>query len=153
MLVRTLNPAAELDAFFKPHAFLRRQRQAANSQESDFIRPQVDISEDKIAFHIHAELPGIKSSDVKIAVDKNVLTISGKKLSSSEKSDQQEKKEDDNTVHMVERRFGEFSRSFTLPNTVNAKNLKATFNDGLLSLNIPKKEEDVQQSFEIEISG
>ena len=152
MLVRTLNPAAELDAFFKPHEFLRRQRQAANSQNSDFIRPHVDISEDKIAFHIHAELAGVKSSDVKIAVDKNVLTISGKKSATSEQGTHKEMSEDANTVHMVERRFGEFSRSFTLPNTVNAKNLKATFNDGVLSLNIPKKEEDVQQSFEIEIS-
>ncbi len=152
MLVRTLNPAAELDAFFKPHAFLRRQRQAANNQEPDSLRPKVDISEDKIAFHILAELPGVKSNDVKIAVDKNVLSISGKKVANLEQSNNQEKTEQLNTPHMMERRFGDFSRSFTLPNTVDAKKLEATFNDGVLSLLIPKKEEDVQQSFEVEIT-
>jgi len=116
----------------------------------------VDISEDKHAFYIHAELPGVKLADVKVAVDKKILTLSGKKTSVFEKTadkSSEEGKKETISAHTTERRFGEFSRSFTLPDSVDAKKLVANFSDGVLTLQIPKKEEDVQQSFEVNISS
>ena len=156
MLMHTLNPAADLDFFFKPNAFFNGQRRHLKSEarktEASYIRTSVDISEDKQAFYIHAELPGVKLADVKVAVDKNILTLSGKKYSAFEINSEDKDKETI-SAHTTERRFGEFSRSFTLPDTVDAKKLVAKFNDGVLTLEIPKKEEDIQQSFEVNISS
>ena len=160
MLMHTLNPAADLDFFFKPNAFFNGQRRHLKSEarktEASYIRTSVDISEDKQAFYIHAELPGVKLADVKVAVDKNILTLSGKKSSAFEKTSEKNSEEETKesvTAHTVERRFGEFSRSFTLPDSVDAKKLVAKFSAGVLTLEIPKKEEDVQQSFEVNISS
>jgi len=160
MFTHTLNPAADLDFFFKPNAFFNGQKRPLNSEakrsETSYIRTSVDISEDKNAFYIHAELPGVKLADVKVAVDKKILTLSGKKTSVFEKSADkisEEGKKETISAHTTERRFGEFSRSFTLPDSVDAKKLVANFSDGVLTLQIPKKEEDVQQSFEVNISS
>ncbi len=155
MLIQTLNPAAQLDAFFNPNFYLNRKRQHSKPAESTSLRTPVDISEDKHAFYIHAELAGVKPSDVKVNVDKNILTISGKKQSTikTDGSDESQSQERSAQAHLEERRFGEFSRSFTLPDSVDAKNLEAKFTDGILTLQIPKKEEDVQQSFEVKISS
>ncbi len=160
MFTHTLNPAADLDFFFKPNAFFNGQKRSVNSEskrsETSYIRTSVDISEDKQAFYIHAELPGVKLADVKVAVDKKILTLSGKKISAFEKTTEKSSeggKQETISAHTTERRFGEFSRSFTLPDSVDAKKLVAKFNDGVLTLEIPKKEEDIQQSFEVNISS
>jgi|GEM_PF-1178154 len=160
MFTHTLNPAADLDFFFKPNAFLNGQKRPLRSEakraENTYIRTSVDISEDKHAFYIHAELPGVKLADVKVAVDKKILTLSGKKTSVFEKAADKNSEEGNKetiSAHTTERRFGEFSRSFTLPDSVDAKKLVANFSDGVLTLKIPKKEEDVQQSFEVHISS
>ncbi len=160
MFTHTLNPAADLDFFFKPNAFFNGQKRPSNSEakrsETSYIRTSVDISEDKHAFYIHAELPGVKLADVKVAVDKKILTLSGKKTSVFEKPTDKNSEEGNKetiSAHTTERRFGEFSRSFTLPDSVDAKKLVANFSDGVLTLKIPKKEEDVQQSFEVNISS
>jgi len=161
MRTHTLNSAAELDAFFKPLHFLNRQPVYRKKAQSDVVRPLIDISENKQSFFIHAELPGVKQQDVKITVDKNLLTLSGKKESiyskvNTEKNNAQEPVSEVNSetpkAQMVEREYGHFTRSFTLPDSVDAKNMQAKFEDGVLSLEIPKKEEEVQKSFEVKIS-
>ena len=167
MRMHTLNSANDLDAFFKPLHFLNRQPVYRKKPQTEDIHPLVDISENKQAFFIHAELPGVKQSDVKITVDKNVLSLSGKKASVfSKMNSQSSKSQTEDTVtseaanqsaeglqaQMVERVYGQFSRSFTLPESVDSKNMKAKFSDGVLTIEIPKKEEEIQRSFEVEIN-
>lgn len=169
MRMHTLNSSNDLDAFFKPLHFLNRQPVYRKKPQTEALRPLVDISENNQAFFIHAELPGVKQSDVKITVDKNILSLAGKKVSLFSKinSDSDSSKshvegdvssEVENQVseglqaQVVEREYGQFTRSFTLPESVDAKNMKAKFSDGVLTIEIPKKEEEIQKSFEVEIN-
>lgn len=102
------------------------------SNQRQAFRLAVDIREVDDAFLVEAEVPGIAAEDVHVDVEKNVLTIRG------ERSVEKEEKED--TFRRVERHYGSFSRSFTLPDTVDADNISADLKDGVLALRIPKKE-------------
>ena len=102
------------------------------SNQRQAFRLAVDIREVDDAFLVEAEVPGIAAEDVHVDVEKNVLTIRG------ERSVEKEEKED--TFRRVERHYGSFSRSFTLPDTVDADNISADLKDGDLALRIPKKE-------------
>ncbi len=95
--------------------------------------PTVDISETENGYEIHAELPGVTEKDVNISVTDNLLTIKGEKRS--------EEKTEGKNIHRVERQYGSFQRSFTLPRQVNTSEIKAGYKDGILSLTIPKAEE------------
>ena len=95
--------------------------------------PTVDISETETGFDIRAELPGVSEDDISVSVTDNVLTVKGEK--------QHEEKTDGRNYHRVERRYGRFQRSFTLPRHIKTGAIKAEFKDGVLSLEIPKAEE------------
>lgn len=95
--------------------------------------PALDVHEDEKQYAVTVELPGSKKDDVTVELDSNVLTIRGDK-----KSEREEKKEH---ARYVERRFGSFSRSFTLPSDAVADRMEASFQDGILTLTIPKSEE------------
>lgn len=97
------------------------------------LSPSLDISEDREAITVTAELPGIKKEDVKIQLENGVLSIAG------EKSEESEKKE--KTMHRIERRYGSFSRSITLPSRVNFDASVAQMRDGVLEIRLPKREE------------
>lgn len=105
--------------------------------------PSVDVYETKDAIVIDAELPGVKPSDVKVTLTENTLTIKG------EKSREKEIKEEN--YHRVERVYGSFARSFTLPAGVQADKIQATFKDGVLKITIPKAEEAKPKEIEIEV--
>ena len=92
----------------------------------------VDIREEDDAFFVDAEVPGLKAEEVNVDVEKNVLTIRGER--------NVEKEEGEGTYKRIERRYGSFSRSFTLPETVDADNISADLKDGVLALRLPKKE-------------
>ena len=94
--------------------------------------PTVDISERENGFEIRAELPGVSGNDVNVSVTDNCLTIKGEK--------RQEEETDDKNYHRIERRYGSFQRSFTLPRHVETDAIKAQFTDGVLTLEIPKAE-------------
>jgi HSP20 family protein len=96
------------------------------------LSPAVDLAEDEKSFKVSVELPGVRREDVTVELHEDVLTIRGEK-----KSEREEKKD---RVHWVERSYGSFSRSFTLPPTALAEELKASFKDGVLAIEIPKKE-------------
>lgn len=101
------------------------------------FRPSVDISEDAKGIYIHAELPGLKKEDVTISVnDDNILTIKGSK----NKEERSEDKKEGYTFIRTERGFGEFQRSFLLPDNINPDTIKANYKDGLLDLTIEKTE-------------
>ncbi len=92
----------------------------------------VDIREEDDAFYVDAEVPGLRAEDVNVDVEKNVLTLSGERKI--------EKEEVEGTYRRVERQYGSFTRSFTLPETVDADNISADLKDGVLALRLPKKE-------------
>jgi len=105
--------------------------------------PVVDIYEEKDNIIVKAELPGIKKEDVSIEIKNNVLTISGERKHEAEK-----KKEN---YHRIERYYGKFSRSFTLPETVQVDKVKASYKDGILEITLPKAEEAKPKSIPITI--
>ena len=102
-----------------------------DAKETAWI-PTVDISETENGYEIRAELPGVSENDVNISVSDNVLTIKGEKRT--------EEASDGKNYHRVERRYGSFQRSFTLPRHVETDAIKAEFTDGVLTLEIPKAE-------------
>jgi len=108
----------------------------------DFV-PAVNTREASDAYYIEVDLPGVKKEDVDVSVDKNVLTISGKREVSSEI------KEDD--YYRVESAYGKFSRSFTLPENVDVEKIKASNEDGVLEIVIPKQEVIKETTKKIEI--
>ncbi|SRR5579883_2942748 len=114
------------------------------SRVSDMYTPNIDISEDKDNFYILAELPGLTENDVKVTVENDVLTISGQKERKEEKKER--------NYHRVERSFGEFIRSLSLPTNVNAKSILGTFKDGLLELTLPKIVQHTPASREIPLN-
>jgi len=92
----------------------------------------VDIREEDDAFFVDAEVPGLSADEVKVDVEKNVLTIRGER--------KVEKDEEQGKFTRVERRYGSFSRSFSLPDTVDADHISADLRDGVLALRLPKQE-------------
>jgi HSP20 family protein len=105
--------------------------------------PSVDIYETKDSVIIDAELPGIKQSDINVSVSDNILTIKGEK--------KLEKEVKEENFHRVERAYGSFSRSFTLPVGVHADKIKATYKDGVLKITLPKAEETKPKQIAIEV--
>lgn len=92
--------------------------------------PRVDISETDKEFIIKAEIPEVKKEDVKVAVENGVLSICGER--------KQEKEEKGKKFHRIERFYGSFTRSFSLPENVDATKIDASFKDGMLTLVLPK---------------
>jgi HSP20 family protein len=107
--------------------------------------PSVDIFENKDQVVLEAELPGMKPEDVNISVENNVLTIHGERKF--------EKKDEDDNFHRMERSYGAFTRSFTLPPTVSGESAEATFENGVLRLTLAKREEAKPRRIEIKASG
>jgi len=106
--------------------------------------PAMDLVEDEHDFILRADLPGLGEDDVKIELQDNVLTISGER-----RSEQEERKEG---YYRVERAFGAFSRSLTLPEGVDPQGVKAKFERGVLEVSIPKPELRKPQRIEISVS-
>jgi HSP20 family protein len=106
--------------------------------------PAVNVSEDEKSYHIEVAAPGLSKKDFKVNLNENVLTIS-----SSKEDENEEKKRD-----YVRREFyySSFSRSFTLPETADGEKIKASHKDGILNIEIPKREDAVKPSRRIEIS-
>lgn len=105
--------------------------------------PSVDIYEDKERLILEAELPGMNREDFEISVENNIITLRGERKF--------EKKTDGDNYHRVERSYGSFTRSFTLPQTVTADGATADFDNGVLRVSLPKREET--KARKIEISG
>ena len=94
--------------------------------------PSVDVFEDKESLKIVAELPGLKPEDVKITLENSTLTLRGEKKQVAEEKTER--------VHRYERSYGSFERSFSLPNTVDAEKVAAAFENGVLTVTLPKAE-------------
>jgi len=106
---------------------------------------RLDVSETDDTIEIDAELPGMDEKDVEVVLNDNILTIKGEK-----KHEKEEKKKD---YHMVERHFGSFSRSITLPYEVDPESIKATFKKGVLHISAPKPAEVKDRSHKISVQS
>jgi HSP20 family protein len=91
--------------------------------------PEVDISEDDRGYLLKADLPEMKKDDVRVTVEDGILSVSGERK--SEKEDQKRK------FHRIERSFGNFRRSFTLPEDADSTKVTAEFHDGVLKVHLP----------------
>ena len=122
-------PAGNLFRFYSPFF---APRWTGRSGDTDKWTPSVDVSETETGFEVRAELPGVAKDDLHVFIKDNLLTLSGEK--------RQEKVDDAHNYHRVERRYGSFQRKFALPREVETDEIKAEFNDGVLTLSIPKPE-------------
>ena len=95
--------------------------------------PPVDIAEEKDRIVITAELPGFKEDQIEIQSENGMLTLRGERKF--------EKEHDGKSYHRVERSYGQFVRSFALPNNVDREKIKADFSNGLLKIELPKRED------------
>ena len=103
--------------------------------------PAVDIFEDKESISVRAELAGVKADDVHLSVENNVLTLRGeRKLERAENKD---------GYHRIERAYGQFSRSFALPQLVDSEKIHAEMKDGVLTVRLPKKGEAQPRRVEV----
>ena len=110
---------------------------------ADWI-PTVDISETEDEYLIKADLPEVKREDVKITVQERVLTIQGERA--------QEREERGKRYHRVERTYGNFARSFTLPDYVDDTKVTAEFKEGVLKLHLPKSEKARPGAIEVKVA-
>jgi HSP20 family protein len=106
--------------------------------------PLVDIIEEEKEYRIKAELPEVSKPDVKVTVQDDVLTIAGERTF--------EKEDTGRKYHRVERAYGSFARSFTLPEDADAAKVSADFKDGVLIVHLPKSEKARPKSIEIKVA-
>ena len=105
--------------------------------------PAVNVEETKDELVLSAEFPGMSQENISIELENNVLTLSG------EKSEQRTEGDEERRYHLWERRFGTFQRSFTLPRTVNADEIRAEFDRGVLRIRLPKMAQAKTRKIEI----
>ena len=106
--------------------------------------PKVNLAETEKELQVTAELPGVEEKDVQVTIDQGVLTIKGEK--------KEEKEEKNKNYYRVERSFGSFQRSFSLPKDVEEEKIEASFNNGVLSVKLPKNWEAQQSAKMIPIN-
>ena len=105
--------------------------------------PPVNVSEDDHAYRISAELPDVTSGDVKVVVRDGVLTVKGERKA--------ETRTEGTKYHLVERSYGSFQRSFSLPKDANGEKVSAEFKNGVLLVSVPKREEVKPREIEVTV--
>ncbi|NLG63329.1 MAG: Hsp20/alpha crystallin family protein [Candidatus Cloacimonetes bacterium] len=106
--------------------------------------PAINVRENDEQVTVEAELPGVRPDDVDISVENGMLSISGEKRAEQEKKDE--------NWHVMERRYGRFERTFTLPRGVDVEAIRATFDDGVLRIEMPKREEARPRRIRVDVS-
>jgi HSP20 family protein len=132
------------DRYTRAVGWPRKFRQSGELVASPDWSPRVDIAETPQALTLKAEIPSVEKDDVKITIEGGMVTLSGER--------RQEKEEKDKTFHRIERFYGSFSRSFSLPDNIDATAAKATFKDGVLTLDIPKTEAAKPKGIEVKVA-
>lgn len=106
--------------------------------------PSVDISETEGEYQIKAEIPDVKKEDVKIVLEDGVLTLQGQR--------KQEKEDKETKYHRIERSYGRFARTFSLPDVIDVDKVKAEFKAGVLNLYLPKSQKAKPKSIEVQVA-
>ena len=141
-LVRYTRPTSLtnlLDDLFGESAFSLLDRDITSTNW-----PRVDIAENKDAYHVTADLPGMGKEDILIGVENGVLSIKGEKK-------EQKKEHEKGRFYHYERSYGSFIRSFNLPNDVNADDIEATYKNGVLELTLRKSEKAKPKTIEVKV--
>ena len=121
------------------------ENQAEGAPAMGSFVPAVDIYEDAQALVLHLEVPGVKQSDLDIRLENQTLTIKGeRKLENTSKQE---------NFHRIERRFGSFVRTFTLPQSVDTENITAAYDAGVLTVTLAKKAEAQPRQVKIELTA
>lgn len=118
-------------------------REIGEELKEGIWQPPVDIYEDENSVVIKAELPGVDQKEIDIRIEDNTLTLRGER-----KHSQDVKKEN---YHRVERFYGTFQRSFSLPHTIDQEHVKATCEQGVLTITLPKREEKKPKQINVEV--
>lgn len=142
-----LDPFRELERIENRVARILRHPIAELEREATSLSdwtPSVDISEDDKEFLVKAELPEMKKEEVKVSVEDGTLQISGERKI--------EKEEKGKKFHRIERQYGSFSRSFTLPEGADPTKIHAEFKDGVLNVHIAKSEKAKSKAIEVKVS-
>jgi HSP20 family protein len=106
--------------------------------------PPVDISENENELVVKADVPDVKFEDIQVNLENDTLTLKGERKF--------EKASDKGGYHRIERSYGSFERSFTVPNTVDAEHVKADYKNGVLTVTLPKKEAAKPRKINVEVS-
>lgn len=106
--------------------------------------PSVDVSETAEEFIVKAELPGVQKDDIKVSVESGVLTLRGER--------KQEKEEKGKKYHRIERQYGSFMRTFTLPDNVDESKIQAEAKDGILNVRLPKSEKAKPKAVNVKVN-
>jgi len=135
------NPFREIDDVFNryPTGLLTKSIGDSSPEWS----PLADITETEEAFHVKAELPGVKKEDVDVSLSNGVLTLKGERKTEEETKDEKQ--------HRIERFHGTFVRRFDLPDNIDQSTVSAEYVDGVLSLTIPKTTKTTPETTKIDI--
>ncbi len=120
------------------------------SSDSDVVAtaafvPPVDVYEDEQKIALKLEVPGMKLEDFDVQIENNTLTVRGERKF--------EKEEKEENFHRIERRYGSFFRSFALPNTVNPEKVEATYDAGVLKIELAKREESKPKQIKVAVGA
>ena len=137
-----LDPLRVMDALLRWDPF--RGEWSGMTQAAEFA-PRFDLKETKDAFVIHADLPGVKDEDLNLSLSGNLLTISGKR--------EDEHRQEGDAYYAIERSHGAFTRSFTMPESVDAEGVSADMKHGVLTVRLPKKPEAQPRRIAVGKSG
>jgi HSP20 family protein len=130
---------SQLSRFLEPFT-----RMADEDLVSGAWVPPVDVAETQEKIIVRAEVPGMKQEEIQIEFENGLLSIRGERKLI---------KEEGVTFHRVERTFGNFSRSFTLPRTIDPEKISASYRDGVLQIEVPKKEEAKPKQIRIAVNS
>lgn len=128
----TLSPWRELEEVSNRLARMFDDSSVSTGSNGGTWVPRVNVEETKDELLLSAELPGMTHDDISIELENNVLTVSG------EKSEERTEGQEERRYHLWERRYGAFQRSFTLPRSVSADDVQASFDNGILTIRMPK---------------
>lgn len=143
MNITRWEPFREMENFFHQYSpFLGRVHR--NKDEPVEWTPAADISETDKEYLIKAELPAVKKEDIKITLDNGMITLSGER--------RHEKEHKDENQIRVESFYGTFSRSFSLPENIDAKAIRAESKDGVLRIQIPKTDSPASRTISIDVN-
>lgn len=144
---RLMEPWREMDRMFEDffdRRFPTLPRLLSRDERVGFLRPHVDVKETDKAVVISAELPGLNDQDVDVELRDGVLVIKGEKKVETEK--------DEDNFHLTERRYGSFQRSFRVPESVDDAKVQAAFENGVLTVTLPKRTEAVKPAKKIKVA-
>src|SRR6185369_14017027 len=146
MLTRYSNPFSDFRTlqarFFEP--FFGRFNFLADELPSGTWAPAVDVAEEGGKILVKVEVPGMDEKDLKINFEDGVLTVSGERTF---------ERKDERNYHRIERSYGTFTRTFTLPRTVDPNQIVANYRNGILEIEIPKKEEAKPRQIAINVGA